>query len=135
MVIVDSSAIIAILFDEPEALPCAAALKKASLRLISAVNYVETGTVLAGRIRQGDRQQAIGDLDDFLTAFGIDIAPLDEAIARAALKARLAFGKGFRSRGGLNFGDCFAYALAQVEGEGLLFKGDDFPQTDVKPAI
>ena len=87
-----------------------------------------------GRTRQ-DGHQAIADLDAFLAAFDIGIVPLDEQQARIALKARIAFGKGFGTRGGLNFGDCFAYALAKSSSSALLFVGDDFAATDVEPAL
>lgn len=133
--VVDSSAIIAILFDEPEGPACTKALESASWRFISAVNYVETGTVLAGRLTKGRRSKAIDVLDDFLATLGIDIAPLDDTIARAALKARLDYGKGFGKRGGLNFGDCFAYALAKQHSVPLLYVGNDFAITDIQRAL
>ena len=135
MMVVDSSAIIAILFEEPEGPACTEALEGASPRLISAVNYVETGTVLAGRLAKGRLSKAIGILDDFLVTLGIDIAPLDDTVARAALKARLDYGKGFGTRGGLNFGDCFAYALAKQQSAPLLYVGNDFGLTDIQPAL
>lgn len=135
MMIVDASAIIAIMFEEPEAPDCMAALQTDASRLISAVNYVEAGTVMAGRIRDGDRYEAIADLDAFLADFRIAIAPTDESLARAAMRARLDYGKGFGTRGGLNFGDCFAYALAKRHSAPLLYVGDDFARTDVQPAL
>jgi len=135
MIVVDSSAIIAILFDEPEAHPCTAALETAASRVISAVNYVESGTVLAGRMRKGEQAKAIDILDDFLAVLRIDIAPLEPITARAAFSARLTFGKGFGTRGGLNFGDCFAYALAKQHSAPLLYVGDDFTRTDITPAV
>lgn len=135
MIVVDSSAIIAILFDEPEGLECMTALQKDGSRLISAVNYVETGTVMAGRIRSGDLREAIADLDAFLTDFRIEIAPVDEREARAAMKARIDYGQGFGTRGGLNFGDCFAYALAKQQSALLLYVGNDFALTDVESAL
>lgn len=135
MIVVDSSAIIAILFDEPEGLDCMTALQKDASRLISAVNYVETGTVMAGRIRSGDRREAIADLDAFLTDFRIEIALVDERVARAAMKARIDYGQGFGTRGGLNFGDCFAYALAKQHSAPLLYVGNDFALTDVQTAL
>lgn len=135
MMVVDSSAIVAILFDEPEGPVCTEALEGASSRLISVVNYVETGTVLAGRLTKGRRSKAIDVLDGFLVTLGIDIASLDDTIARAALKARLDYGKGFGTRGGLNFGDCFAYALAKQYSAPLLYVGNDFALTDIQPAL
>ncbi len=135
MMVVDASAIIAIMFEEAEASGCMAALQTDTSRLISAVNYVEAGTVMAGRIRNGDRHEAIADLDAFLADFRIAIAPTDENLARAAMRARLDYGKGFGTRGGLNFGDCFAYALAKRHSAPLLYVGDDFALTDVQSAL
>lgn len=135
MMIVDASAIIAIMFEEAEAAACMAALQADASRLISAVNYVEAGTAMAGRIRSGDRHEAIADLDAFLADFRIAIAPADENLARAAMKARLDHGKGSGTRGGLNFGDCFAYALAKRHSAPLLYVGDDFALTDVQSAL
>lgn len=135
MMIVDSSAIIAILFQEADAPDCMAALQMDASRLISAVNYVETGTVMAGRIKEGDRREAVADLDAFLSDFRISIAPVDENLASAAMRARLDYGKGFGTRGGLNFGDCFAYALAKRHSAPLLYVGDGFALTDVQSAL
>lgn len=135
MLVVDSSAIIAMLFEEPEGDACARALAATSRRTISAANYVETGTVLAGRLSPKQRGQAVSDLDTFLSTFRIDIAPVDAELAHAALTARLQFGKGFGSRGGLNFGDSFAYALAKSLAAPLLFIGNDFTITDIEPAL
>ena len=135
MMIVDASAIIAIMFEEPEAPDCMAALQTGASRLISAVNYVEAGTVMAGRIKTGDRHEAIADLDAFLADFRIAIASTDESLARAAMRARLDYGKGFGTRGGLNFGDCFAYALAKRHSASLLYVGGDFALTDVQSAL
>ncbi len=135
MMIVDASAIIAIMFEEAEAPDCMEALRADATRLISAVNYVEAGTVMASRIRSGDRHEAIADLDVFLSDFRIAIAPADEDLARAAMRARLDYGKGFATQGGLNFGDCFAYALAKRHSAPLLYAGDDFALTDIQSAL
>jgi ribonuclease VapC len=135
MMVVDASAIIAIMFEEAEAPDCMAALQADGSRLLSAVNYVEAGTVMAGRIRTGNRHEAIADLDAFLADFRISIAAADESLARAAMRARLDYGKGFGTRGGLNFGDCFAYALAKRHSAPLLYVGDDFALTDVQSAL
>tara|TARA_R110002012_G_scaffold283909_1_gene474475 strand:+ start:392 stop:826 length:435 start_codon:yes stop_codon:yes gene_type:complete len=134
MMVVDSSAIIAILFDEPEGSACTKALEGGATRLISAVNYVETGTVLAGRLKD-KRKRAINILDEFLATLRIDIAPVDDQMARAAMKARIDYGQGFGTRGGLNFGDCFAYALAKQHSVPLLYIGDDFGLTDIRSAL
>ncbi|CEJ15242.1 Ribonuclease VapC28 [bacterium YEK0313] len=135
MMIVDASVIVAIMFEEAEALDCMAALQTDASRLISAVNYVEAGTILAGRIKDGDRHEAIADPDALLADLRIAIAPTDESLARAAMRARLDYGKGFGTRGGLNFGDCFAYALAKRHAAPLLYVGDDFALTEVQCAL
>lgn len=135
MMVVDASAIIAIIFEQAEAPDCMAALQTDESRLLSAVNYVEAGTVMAGRIRNGDRHEAIADLDAFLADFRIAIAPTDESLARVAMRARLDYGRGFGTRGGLNFGDCFAYALAKRHSAPLLYVGDDFALTDIQSAL
>lgn len=135
MMIVDASVIVAIMFEEAEALDCMAALQTDASRLISAVNYVEAGTILAGRIKDGDRHEAIVDPDALLADLRIAIAPTDESLARAAMRARLDYGKGFGTRGGLNFGDCFAYALAKRHATPLLYVGADFALTDVQSAL
>jgi ribonuclease VapC len=135
MMVVDSSAIIAILFDEPEGSACTAALERTSVRLISAANYVEAGTVMAARITGAGRSAAVEILDKFLERLRIDIAPVDDRLARAAVKARIDFGQGFGTRGGLNFGDCFAYALAKRHSAPLLYIGNDFALTDVQSAL
>lgn len=131
----DSSAVAAILFKEPEAPECMSALREYDLRLISAVNYVELGTVLAGRARPENRLTALANLNDYLNDFFITIAPVDDRLARAALKARIEFGQGFGMRGGLNFGDCFAYALARQHDAPLLYVGNDFARTDIRSAL
>ncbi|MDR1990165.1 MAG: type II toxin-antitoxin system VapC family toxin [Acidobacteriaceae bacterium] len=135
MIVVDSSAVIAVLFDEPEAPACIAALNAARTRLMSAANYVETGTVLADRLHKGPRTKAQDVLDDFLAVLHIDIAPVEHETARRALAARLTFGQGFGTRGGLNFGDCFAYALATQHAAPLLYVGNDFARTDITSAL
>ena len=135
MMVIDSSALIAILFDEPEGPDCTKALEAAASRSLSAVNYVETGTVLAGRLNTRQRPKAVDILDSFLATLRIDVAPLDERLARSAMTARLDYGKGFGTRGGLNFGDCFAYALAKHHSAPLLYVGDDFALTDIQSAL
>ena len=123
------------MLDEPgaDALALRLAAEPRSGRMISAVNYVEAGTVLAGRRR--DPYQGVSDLDAFLENFGIGVAPLDGETARTAMQARIRFGKGFGAAVGLNFGDCFAYALAKTLGAPLLFVGNDFGVTDIASAI
>lgn len=129
--IVDASAVIAILRDEPEARSCAQAIASARSRRISAVNYVEAAVVI-----DGSRDPiASRRFDDLLRAAQLTIEPVTAAQARIAREAYRDFGKGTGHRAGLNFGDCFAYALAKVTGEPILFKGDDFAHTDLTSAL
>ena len=100
---------------------------------MSVANYVETGTVLAGR-RRADPAKAIVDLDAFLAEADIALVPIDEAQARLALEARIRFGRGMGYGGALNFGDTFAYALAKVNAAPLLYVGEDFRKTDIVSA-
>ena len=127
--IVDTSVIIAILRDEPDAAAFAEAIAKASRRSLSAANFVESAAVIDG----SNDPIASRRFDDLLREAQLVIEPVTEVQARVARDAYRDFGKG-RHPAGLNFGDCFAYALARVSGEPLLFKGDDFKHTDVEPA-
>jgi ribonuclease VapC len=128
-VIVDTSVIIAILKDEQDADTIGDVLARAEVRRMSAVSYVEAGVVV-----DGNRNPVLSRrLDDFLRDVQITVEPLTLNQARIAREAYRDFGKG-RHRAGLNFGDCFAYALAKEKGEPLLFKGDDFCHTDVEAA-
>lgn len=106
MIVVDSSAVVAILFGEPWAAALSTCLASDTDRLMSVASYLETGTVLAGR-RRSDRSLAVDDLDRFLDEAGIRLAPVDEAQARIALRARIAYGRGMGHGGVLNFGDVF----------------------------
>jgi ribonuclease VapC len=128
-VIVDSSAIIAILESEPEADAIQKALDRTPSRTISAVNYVEAAIVIDGR-----RDPVLSHgLDNFLFEARIRIESVTPDQARLAREAYRDFGKG-RHRAGLNLGDCFSYALAKCKREPLLFKGNDFRKTDVEVA-
>lgn len=128
--IVDTSALIVILRDEPDALSYAKAIAKASVRRISAANYVEAAAVIdASRDPIASRR-----FDDLLREAQVVIEPVTEAQARLAREAYRDFGRGGGHRARLNFGDCFAYALAKAANEPLLCKGDDFGHTDVKLA-
>jgi len=130
-VIVDTSALIAILRDETDAEIYAQAIAKASVRRVSAANYVETAMVIdASRDPIASRR-----LDDFFREAGLIIEPVTEAQARVAREAYRDFGKTSGHPAKLNFGDSFAYALARALNEPLLFKGRDFAHTDVAPAI
>ena len=128
--IVDSSAMLAILRAEPEMLACAQAIEAAARRRISAANFLETAMVIDGsRDPVASRR-----LDDLLRAADLTIEPVTEAQARIAREAYRDFGKGSGHPAGLNFGDCFSYALARDKREPMLWKGDDFGHTDLRPA-
>lgn len=134
MIVIDSSALIAVLFGEPQAKALIDRLALERDRCVSAVSYVETGTVIAGRMRH-EPAGAVPVLDGLLTELGVTVRPVDEAQMRVAMRARIAHGRGFGASAGLNFGDCFAYALAKVLDAPLLFVGDDFSRTDLRSAL
>jgi ribonuclease VapC len=127
--ILDSSAIIAILRAEPEARAFGAAILSAMSRRVSAVNYVEAAII----IDRGGDAVASRKFDDFFRASQVSTEPVTAKQAELARAAYRDFGRG-RHRAGLNFGDCFAYALAKELDEPLLCKGDDFRHTDVEIA-
>ena len=129
--IIDTSAIIAILRDETEAVSCARAIADATERRVSAVNFVESAVVIdASRDPIATRR-----FDDFITEANIVIEPVTEIQAQIARDAYRDFGKGSGNPAKLNFGDCFAYALAKEFGEQLLFKGSYFAHTDIVSAL
>ncbi len=132
MIVLDSSAVVAILLGEPDAGALAARLAKEQpgARLMSVASYLETGAVMAGR-RKHEPLKAMDDLDGFLAAVGIDLAEVDAEQARIALRARIEYGRGFGASAGLNFGDCFSYALAKTRSAPLLYVGGDFDGTDI----
>ena len=124
--IIDSSALVAVLRKEPEAAALVRAMLRDPRRVMSAANLLETGIVVDQQLGLSAGRR----LDAFVERAGIEIAPVTEAQVRLARQAYVDFGKG-NHPAGLNFGDCFAYALAKASGEPLLFKGDDFAQTDI----
>jgi len=124
--VIDTSALIAILAQEPEAQLFSERIERDAVRLLSAANYVETSIVTAGKTGL----QGIDDLEKLLGLMRTELVPVTAAQARSAAQAHLRFGQGHHPAR-LNFGDCFAYALAMECGEPLLFKGEDFAQTDV----
>ncbi len=126
--VVDTSALIAILFDEPEKIAFASAIDRATDPKVSAVTRVETMMVYLGR-----RRNEPTDVHDLIDILGLKTMDVDRAQADSALEAFARFGKG-RHAARLNLGDCFAYALAATLKEPLLFKGDDFLKTDIVPA-
>jgi ribonuclease VapC len=130
-VIIDTSALIAILRAEDDAADMAHAIEEADARRISAANYLEAALVIDGsRDPVASRR-----FDELVEAAGLSVEPVTREQARIAREAYRDFGKGSGHKAGLNFGDCFAYALAKSAGEPLLFKGDDFIHTDVAPAL
>jgi ribonuclease VapC len=130
-VIVDTSALVAILRDEPDARRYAEAIAAASARRISAVTYVETAAV----VDRGGDPIASRRVDELLDTSAISIEPVTVEQARIAREAYRDFGKGSGHPARLNLGDCFAYALAKATAERLLFKGDDFSRTDIAIAL
>ena len=127
--VVDSSAVLAILLGEPEAERFAATIAGAAQPQIGMVSVLETTAVALGRLRMNLEQVL-----RFLGEAGIALSPVDERQLRIAGEALERYGRG-RHSAGLNFGDCFSYALAKSLGEPLLFKGQDFSQTDILPAM
>jgi ribonuclease VapC len=130
LMVIDTSAIVAILLQEPEAARISRAIVLASPRLLSAASLLEAGIIL--QLRHGD--EGARDLDLLLHTLNVEIVPVTEKLAGIARKAFKRFGKGFHPAA-LNYGDCFAYALAKAEGLPLLFKGEDFNRTDIEIII
>jgi ribonuclease VapC len=125
--ILDSSALIAILRDEPEAATYAEAIEHAHVRRLSAASYVETGAV----IDRANDPIVSRRLDELIALAHIQLETVTGSQARIAREAYRDFGKGSGHPAGLNFGDCFSYALAKSNGEPLLYKGEDFIHTDL----
>ena len=123
--VIDTSAIMAILQGEPDARALSLALEADLTRWMSAATFVELGIVASVRGHGG-----LADAERLVAEAGIEIVPVTAEHARLALQGYERFGKG-RHPAGLNFGDCFSYALAKASQEPLLFKGADFAQTDV----
>jgi ribonuclease VapC len=129
--IVDTSALIAILRDERDAMSYANAIASATVTRLSAAKYVETAAVIdASRDPIASRR-----FDDLVREARFVIEPVTETQARIAREAYRDFGRGTGHPARLNLGDCFAYALAKAMNEPLLFKGDDFTHTDLAPAL
>lgn len=127
--VIDTSALVAILQREPERRAFIDAIEAADTRLMSVATFVEMSMVVEAR----HGAEGLRDLDHFISRAGIDLVPVDVEQGRLARNAFSRFGKG-RHRAALNYGDCFSYALATSLGEPLLFKGDDFGHTDVVAA-
>ena len=127
--IIDTSAVLAILFHEPDAERFAGAIVDASSRRMSVAALLETTIVLESRTGPAGGYE----LDAFLEEAGVELESVTPEQAQAARRAWRRFGKG-NHPAGLNFGDCFAYALAETKREPLLFKGEDFHLTDIEAA-
>lgn len=128
--IVDTSAILAILFSEPDAGTYATAIANSPSTRISAATFVEIAIVVEAQTKNSGPRQ----LDALLRRANITIEAVTEEQAHIARQAYTDFGKG-RHAAGLNYGDCFSYALAKVTGEPLLYKGRDFTKTDITSAL
>ena len=127
--ILDTSAMVAILYGEAEAAAFARLIHDAESCRMSVANHVELSMVIEKQLGPEGMHQA----DAFFRRAAIEIVPVTVEQGHFARQAFLDFGKG-RHRAGLNFGDCFAYALAKETREPLLFKGNDFSETDIRPA-
>ena len=130
MIVVDSSAIIAIFRQEHDAEHLARSIATDDDPVISAANLVEVSIVLRG-LKKIAPERAERWLDDFIEAAGIRIEPVTADQAKAARSAHLQYGKGTGHGAALNYGDCFAYALARTMEASLLCKGNDFRLTDI----
>jgi ribonuclease VapC len=129
--IIDTSAMIAILTDEPDGLALSKVLDRPEIVRLSAVSYLETSIVL-----DKHRDPVISaKLDELILDSEIVIEPVTVEQAKIARQAYRDFGKGSGHPAGLNFGDCFSYALAREKREPILYKGDDFVHTDLRPAL
>lgn len=126
--VIDTSAVLAILQNEPERRSFNEAIEAAERRAMSTAIFVESSIVIEARYGA----DGLRDLDLFMAKAGIELVPVDVEQANAARRAFSEYGRG-RHPAGLNYGDCFAYALAKVLGAPLLYKGDDFARTDVAP--
>ena len=127
--VIDASAIVAIAFNEPEAEAFEQRIADDPVRLISAATALEAAIVIEAKLGEAGG----AELDLWLYKAGVEIVPVDAEQTDLARRAWRRFGKG-RSPAGLNFGDCFSYALAAMRREPLLFKGDDFSQSDIQAA-
>jgi len=124
--VLDTSALLAILRDEPERRSFNEAIEESELRLLSVASFVETSIVLEARFGA----EGVRDLDLLISKANLSLVDVDQEQAHHAREAYRRYGKG-RHRAGLNFGDCFAYALASARHEPLLYKGADFRATDI----
>jgi ribonuclease VapC len=128
--VLDTSALLAVLLDEPERRGFNELIAADPIRLLSTASFLETGIVIETRSGEAGGR----DLDLFIHRAEIALVPVDADQAEIARRAFRHFGKG-RHPAGLNFGDCFAYALSKASGEALLYKGDDLSKTDVESVL
>jgi ribonuclease VapC len=128
--VLDTSAIVAMIFQEQERETFLDIFAREPRLAMSAASFHETSIVTAGKKRD---PRAAYQVDNFLRDFAVEIVPLDADGARAARDAYFRFGKGYHPAS-LNLADCFSYSLAKARNEPLLFKGDDFLKTDIVPA-
>ena len=128
--VIDSSALIAIVRGEPESGRFLLAIRAAFPRVVAAPTAIEASIVMLSKFGE----PGLAEFEQLLEETRIDVAPLTSEHVRIAIDAFRRFGKG-RHRAALNFGDCFSYALAKGTGEALLFKGDDFGHTDIARAV
>lgn len=130
MIVIDSSALIAIILYEPERVQFIDTISAADRCAVSSVTLLESQIVAFGRLKDAGTTQ----LNDFLAAIAPEIVPFDEHQSALAFQAFKIYGKGIHPKARLNFGDCASYALAKSRNLPLLFKGDDFAATDILPA-
>lgn len=131
MIVIDASAVMAILLREPDAALFSAAIESAEERIISAATVVEIGVVLASKNTFGAEEDTVS----FLGRADVRVRPVTRELAFMAIRAYEVYGKKRGHPAQLNLGDCFSYALAKSTGAPLLFKGTDFSQTDVLSAL
>jgi ribonuclease VapC len=131
MIVVDASALIAILDEERDAARYAEAIAEADPPLVSAATVVEAGIVMFNRHGVGGSRK----FNALIQEAGFQIESVTAQHAQLALQAYASYGKGQKNKAGLNYGDCFSYALAKATGLPLLFKGRDFTETDIRSAL
>lgn len=129
-VVIDSSALVAIFRDEPDSLRLAERAMSYARRVISTATWLESAIVCEGATPRGGQDR----FERIIATLSVEMLPFTHTQAKLALDAFKQFGKGRGAKASLNFGDCFAYALAKELGAPLLFKGHDFSQTDLHPA-
>jgi ribonuclease VapC len=130
MIVIDSSALVAILQNEPERAQFASLIARANRKFVSAVTLLEAGMI--ARSRRGEA--GLAALSEIIADAEIEIVPFDAPLAQFALQAFAKYGKGFHAQARLNLGDCASYALAKGMNAPLLYKGTDFTNTDIASA-